>query len=469
MLKIETQPQDNCQLQLVVQVEDERVQGALRSAARRIAQKINLPGFRKGKAPFEVVKRQVGEGALYDEALDDLGQQVYKEALDEAHVDPFAPGALDNISLNPLVLTYTIPLKPEVELGDYRSVRLDFKPAEVSDEAFEDALEHLREHQALIEPADRPAQLGDVVTVDVKGELADAKTEGAEAEGEAAAERFLLDDKGVSLLLDAKTNWPVPGVADRLTGIAAGETREFDASFPEDYENEELRGKTAHFAATCSEVKSRIVPEWSDELAQSMGDYQSLLDLRVKVRQQLQEQANREAEADYSRQVIDKVVEGAQVKHPPVLLATELDEMVDDLDRRLREQNITLDDYLKIRQQSKDDLRVDLEPRARERLKRSLVLGKVVEAEKLRVKEPDIEERIQALSKPWGEQSKAVKEILSSDRSRRSIELDLLTDKAVGRLVAIAKGENPVVETMDAQDEPGEPVAEGEAPSAPAS
>lgn len=474
MLKIEAKPQDDCQLQLTVQVEDERVQGALRAAARRMSQKLNVPGFRKGKAPFEVIRRQVGEAALYDEALEALGQEVYKEALNESDVDPYAPGALDNVSLNPMVLTYTVPLKPEVDLGDYRSVRLDHTPPQVADEALEEALDQLREHQALIEPADRPARTGDIVVIDVRGEvLPIPEVEASEAPSEeATAERFLLDDKGVSLLLDPKTDWPLPGFAEKLEGISAGESREFDMTFPEDYRNEELRGKTAHFAVQCAEVKSRLVPEWSDELAQSMGDYASLLDLRVKVRQELQKRAEAEADAEYARQVMDRVVEGATVRHPPVLLEGELDDMLDDLDRRLREQNITLEDYLKIQSKTRDALRSELEPRARERLKRALVLGRVVEVEKVRVAEQDVDERIGSLSSVWGEQAAAVKDILSSDRSRRSIGMDLLTDRAVRRLASIARGESPPIENetpAEAEAEPRpetqEPVAEGESPS----
>jgi trigger factor len=430
-LKIETERQADCTLKLTVEVDDEHVQPALRTAARQLAKQHPLPGFRPGKAPYEVILRHFGEGALYESALDDLGQKVYKEALDQESIEAYGPASLDDVQLKPMVLKFTVPLRPEVEVGDYRALRVPYTAPEISDEAVQEAMEHMREHHAVLEPVDRPAALGDVVNLDVKGFL---------NTGENPSD-FLLADKDVAALLDEKTDWPVPGFAPHIVGMRASEERKFDLTFSDDYANQSLRGQVAHFEVQCKEVKNRTLPEWSDELAKEMGEYQDLAGLRQRVREELVRQAERKVEDEYGRQVVEKLVEQAEVKFPPVLLEQELDDMVEDLDRRLREQRLTLEDYLKIESKTKEQLRDELKPQAVQRLKRALVLSQIVEREQLKTGPDEVEAEITRLSAPWGEYSDRMRRALSTDRARVSLATDLLANKAVQRLAAVARGE----------------------------
>jgi trigger factor len=431
-LKIESQPQDNCTLALSVEVEDERVQPALKAAARRLAKQYRFPGFRPGKAPYETVLRQVGEAAVYNEALEKLGQEVYQEALEQEKIEAFAPGELQEVQFKPMVLKFNVPLRPEVELGDYRAnLRVDYAAPEVTDEAVQESMDHLREHQSELTPVERPAQLGDVVTLDAKGYLND---------GENPSD-FLLADKDVALVLDEAADWPMPGFAPMVVGMTAGEEKKFDLTFPDTYPNDSLKGQLAHFEVTAKEVKQRALPEWTDELAKSFGDYENLDDLRAKVRADLVAQAEQSTRREYSDKVVNQLTETAQIKYPPVLMEQELDEYLEDLDRRLREQRLTLEDYLKIQGKSKEVFREEVRPQAETRLKRTLVLGKVVDLEGLTVEEHEIEQAIDKLSTPWGEQAGEMRKVLSSDRARRMVSLDVLSDKAVDRLLAVAKGE----------------------------
>ena len=359
-LRIETQDLDDRQLRLTVEVPRDRIEAAMHRAARHLSERTRIAGFRPGKAPYELVLQKLGEDTVFEEALDHLGQEVYQQALTDSSVEAVAPGSLDEVvSRDPLVLRYTVPLPPEIDLGSYADLRVPFEEPSVTDESLEKVLDELRQQQALIEPAARPAQMGDVVVLDVHGKL-QAKDDEADA-----GEGVLLDEHGVSVLLAPTTDFPVPGVSDQLVGLSAGEAKNIDHTFPEDYGNEALRGRTGVFETEVKEVKSRLVPEWSDELARSMGDFSDLLDLRVKVRQSLVEQANHQAEAAYAERVVDQLVEGVQARFPPVLLREELDLMVRDLDRRLRDQRLTLEDYLKIEKKTEQDLRTELEPRAR--------------------------------------------------------------------------------------------------------
>ncbi len=450
-MKIETLPEENRTLTLTVEIEDERVQPALRAAARRISKDYRIPGFRPGKAPYEVVLRHYGETALYQAAIEDLSQKVYKDVLEQEKIEPIGPGEMDIVELKPMKLKFVVPLRPEVDLGDYGSLRVEYSAPIVDDEAVQQELEHLREHQAVLEPVERPAQLGDVVTMDAKGFL---------NTGENPSD-FLLADEDVSLVLEEKADWPMPGFGPLVVGISAGEERKFDLAFPDDYANESLRSQVAHFEVKAKEVKSRSLPEWNDELAKSLGEYETLDALRASVRKDLEQAARSGVDRDYGQKVVDKLVEQSTVKYPPTLLESELDDYVKDFDRRLREQKLTLEDYLKIEKKTPEQFREEVRPQAEARLKRSLVVGKIVEREHISLEPGDVDERITNLSTPWGERADEMRKLLSRDESREMLEMDLLTDKAVDRLAAIARGEVQAHTHDEAEGEPVVAVAGG--------
>lgn len=441
VLKIETEQLENRQVELTVEVPEDTYELAMKSAARRLGKNTKIPGFRPGKAPYHVLVNRIGVEVIFEEALDSIGQEIYQDALKEAELEPYAPGTLEEIvSKEPLVLRYRVPLSPEVELGDYKDLDLSYQPANVTDEAVEEAMEDLRQRQALIEPADRPAQMTDVLVLDVQGELVD---------GEGDDDPEILLEEGVSLLLEEDTDWPFAGVAEALLGMEAGESRELEHTFPEDYSNEELAGKQARFKFHSTEVKSRIVPEWSDNLAQNLGEFESLLDLRIKVRENLAEQATRAAENQFADEVLNKVVEGSSMKYPPILVEQEIDDLVQDLDRRLRTQQLSLADYMEIEGKTARELREDLKPRAERRLRRALVLGKVVEEEDLQVGEEEVESRLEKMLEPYGESASQIRAALDNEVDRKRIELELLTEKAVERLISLAKGEEILTEATD--------------------
>jgi trigger factor len=453
-LKIETQPEENRTLTVTVEVEDERVQPALRAAARRISKDYRIPGFRPGKAPYEVVLRHYGETALYQAALEDLSQKVYQDMLEQEKISPIGPGEMDIVELKPMKLKFVVPLRPQVELGDYGSLRVEYTPPVVEDAEVEKELEHLREHQAVLEPVDRPAQMGDAVTLDAKAFLND---------GENPSD-FLLADQDVALVLEEKADWPMPGFAAKAVGMTAGEERKFDLAFPDDYANESLRSQTAHFEVKAKEVKSRSLPEWNDELAKSLGDYETLDELRASVRRDLEEASRRGVDRDYNQKVVDQLVEQSSVKYPPTLLESELDDYIKDYDRRLREQKLTLEDYLKIEKKTQEEFREEVRPQAEARLKRSLVIGKVVEREHVTVDPAAVDERIESLSTPWGERADDMRKLLSTPESREMMELDLLTEAGIERLASIARGEVQAQPAPEPQPEPEtQPAAQDQA------
>ncbi|HEY42886.1 MAG TPA: trigger factor [Anaerolineae bacterium] len=444
-MKIETEDLEDREVQLTIEVPIERLQSAMRTTARRLSRETKIPGFRPGKAPYHIIISKFGEESVFQEALDDLGQEIYRQALDQSKLEPYGPGSLNEIvSRDPLVLRYTVPLLPEVDLGDYRELRIPYQEPEVTDEAFEETLERLRQSQALIEPADRSVQLSDVVVIDIRGELREPPDE------ESA---ILLDNKGIEVLVTEETDWPVPGIADHLVGLEASDETDFEYTFPEDYPSEDLRELIADFHIKIQEVKSRFVPEWTDNLASNIGEYDDLLDLRLKLRENLQKRAQQEKDAEFTQHVIEAIVEGATVNFPPLMLQEETDELMTELERSLQGQNLSLEDYMKIENKTDEELRNELEPRARKRLTRALVLGKLVEQEGIEVGEEEVDSEIDRIVAPFKEHSEALRKSFDNPMGRRRLTLDLLTNKAINRLVGIAKGEAAHPEETSEGDE----------------
>lgn len=432
-MKIETRELADREIELTVEIPEDRLQAAMSSAARRLSRDTKIPGFRPGKAPYDVVLRRFGEEAIFEEALENLGQQAYREALDQAEIEPYAPGTLDEmVTKEPLVLRYTVPLAPEIDLGNYREMRAPYEVPEVKDEAVDQMMEELRQSQALVEPVERPAQMTDVVILEVRGELQDSQED---------ENPILVDEQSVAVLVSQDTDWPFTGVVEHLEGMEAGQERDVTFTFPEDYPNESLRGRSASFHLSCLEVKSRFLPEWTDDLAKNLGDFEGLLDLRINVRKRLEEQASRQAEAEYARGVVDAVVESATVRHPPLLLEDELDTMVGELSRRLQSQNLNLEDYLKIEGKTEEDLREEMKPQAQQRLARALVLGEVVRSENLELSDEELQTETERLLTPFGENADELRKTFEHPVGQRHIALDLLTNKAIKQLVAINRGE----------------------------
>jgi trigger factor len=432
-LKVETEDLENRQVRLKVEVPEDRLQAAMRAAARRMSKSTRIPGFRPGKAPYEVLLNRFGEEAIFDEALDSLGQEVYRQALDEAAVEPFAPGSLDEVvSRQPLMLQYTVPLAPQVDLAGYRDIRQPYDRPPVSDEAVEAFLDELRQSQALIEPVDRPLQAGDVAVVNLVGEM--VPPEGGQAE-------TLINQESASILVSEENDWPVPRVAAHLTGMNVGQETNFEYTFPEEYATESLRGRTARFHLRVSEVKSRTVPDWTDDLARSLGEYADLDDLRKQVRQALEDQSRRRYDEEHAEKALEAMVRGAAVRYPPQVLKEEIDDILHDMDQRLKLQGLSLDTYLKSESKTLQEMETELEPRARRQLERALVLYEIIEAEKLEVADDELSSTIDRLAGSQGGASESMRKNLERPENRRRLAFNLLTEKALERASLIARGD----------------------------
>jgi trigger factor len=478
---------ENHTARLTVEVTPERVDKHMRDAARRISREVNIPGFRKGKAPYNVILQRVGAQNLLSEALDTLGNEVFREALDEAKIEPYAPGSLENVETEPsMKLTFVVPKQPEVDLAAYRDIRLPFEAPEVEDSAVTDAMKALQEQRALVETVQRPAQMGDQVKLHIKGERIHPADETPHDAAESSAgeehaehdhehdheeheehghtDEFIDDELTIVLTEDKDEEEIVPGFSAEIVGLNAEGKKSFSISFPDDYEDKRLARHSFNFEVEAKEVQSRTLPALNDDFAKQAtnDEVDNLLDLRIRMRKNLQDMATREAESKYIDQVLDKVVEQATVKFPDEMADEYVDDIIQNLDRSLRERGLSLDDYKRIENKTDEALRADYRDTAIKRLKNTLVLGKVVEQERLSVSDADVEEQIDKMSQQFGEQAQVFRKMLARAENRRSIAVDLITSKALRRLLEIGKGENPEIAAPSVeavQTEPETPAA----------
>jgi trigger factor len=455
-VKVTSQTLENCQVALTIEVEDERVQQALHHAARHIANNSRIPGFRKGKAPYNVVVRAVGEETLYQEMLEELGPQLYKEALTEGQIEPYAVGHLDEMKKNPLVLKFIVPLRPTVELGDYRSLRVPYGAPQVTDEQVDEVLESLQERNAIMEPAgESPVELNQVATVTLDAKL------------DPAMDETLFHEQDVPILVAETTDFPFPGFALNLVGMKVGEEKSITLTVPEDYDDETLQGKTVYVQTKLNDLKVRRVPPLDDALAQTIGEYETLDALRNAVRNTLEQQARREADTRYANTCAEKLVEQAQVEFPPEMVGTELDSIVERTKKRLSEQKMSWEEFLNIKKQTEEQYRDEMRPQATNNVRQALTLGRMAELEKLEVTDDEVSAALQSVADSYSENNSQVLEALSSTEFKRSVRLDLFTSKIMGRLVSICKGENPPLPAIEEPELDAESTAPATEPSVP--
>ena len=448
-MRVTTESLDNRQLRLIIEVDEERTQQAMRRAARQIARQVNIPGFRKGKAPYEVIVQRYGEKTVRQEAAEGLVGEVYREAVEQEEIKAYAPGLLEEVELDPVTFQFAISLPPVLDLGDYRDYRLKPRTVRVYKKEMQQALEDIRKEHAIFDPVERPVALDDGALINLVGRTAD----GVE---------FLQQDE-VRVLLEVDGDEPAPGFVDALVGMALDEERTFTLTLPSDFPQEELRGQEAEFTVKMLEVYESTLPELDDDLARTAGSFDSFKELETHVKEQLREEAQRLADQEYGEQVLNDLLEQAQIEYPPDMLKEELDASMAEVERTVaRETKLSLEDYLRFQNMTMEDLREDFRPQAVARLRRALMLGEIVRLEGLEVDDTEVSSQIEAVSAPWGVRAEEVRASLSSGRGREAMQSRLLAGKAVERLVAIAKGEAPELVSENEEGEAEDVEAEGD-------
>ncbi len=383
-MKIETQTLEDRQTRLVAELDAEALEQYKRRAARKIAQQAKIPGFRPGKAPYDIVRRMYGDDAIQQEAVEIMVEDIYPQALKEANVEPYGPGKLDEIiSTDPPKFAFVVPLAPEVVLGDYMSIRKDYAPEPVTDEQIEKTLTRLQRSYSTAEPVERPAQKGDMVSFKMSAtRLNPAEGESSELLAESSYQMVAGDEAE-----DDQEKWPYEGFTNELIGLSANESKSWTHAFGDDTTFEDLKGKEAEFTVTVENVKELHLPALDDEFAHTVGsEYETLEDLKKTVRTQLEQNYTQQYEQNYFDELMNEMISQSTVQYPPQLLDREVDDFLHNVEHDLEHQQMDLDTYLKVRGVTKDEfIEKEVKPAAIRRLERSLVLSEFAEKENIQI------------------------------------------------------------------------------------
>ncbi len=424
-MKVTKDKVENCQATLTIEMEPAEVEQYMETSYRTLVKRTRIPGFRSGKAPRAIVERFVGRESLLDEAIHEMAPEVYEKALKEQGIEAFAKPEIEVTKTDPVTFKATVPLKPEVELGDYRGIRIAAPaPDEVKEEQVDAVIEELRHRHASWEPVDRPVLDHDLIVLDIWSNV-DGKP--------------FINQKGVQYQVLTGVSFPAPGFPEQLVGLEKNIDKEFKLQFPTDYPRPELAGKEASFRVRVTEIKQEVLPELNDDFARQINaDFEKMDALRERIRADLKQQTEEKSRAIHEEQVIDETVNRSKVQFPPVMLGVETDRI---LNQRFRRGQQELDEYLKGIKKSEEELRKELEPVATKNINRSLVLGRVAEEEKIEVSEAEIDTEIERMKQVTTQNKEEVEKILSTHEARESVQQRLLARKIIQWLVEIAGGE----------------------------
>ena len=421
-MKVSTENLESCRVALNIESEAGELDKSLDEAYHHLVKEVSVPGFRKGKAPRAVLEQHIGKKSLLEEALEHLVPQLYNQAVKSQGIEPIAEPELEITQTEPLIFKAVVSLKPEVKLGDYHHIKVEPGPqTEVTEKEVAAATEEVRQRQGAWVPADRPAALGDLVTMDIQ----------ADADG-----KPWLNHKGILYEMDKGSRSPVPGFAASLQGSEKNKERNFKLTIPEDYPIKEMQGKEGTFKVTVTEIKEKELPDLNDELAKVAG-YGSVEDMKKKLADDLRSMAEARNRAELKQKTLDAVVEASDIKYPPMLENEEIDGLLKSEAQRLGFKE--MGDYLKRTNKTREEIREELRPAARKRLVQGLVLGKLAEEEKIEINASEVDNRIDEIANGAGDKEKA-RQLFSLPQFRQSIEQSLRTQKTMDRLLEIAAG-----------------------------
>lgn len=459
-MKIETQPTDNHQVKVIAEFETELFEEYKRRAAKKIAKQAKIPGFRPGKAPYNVIVRTYGEGAVQEEAVELFIDEQYPKVLEEAAIEPGGPGSVEEIkSFDPPTFSFLIPLQPEVDLGNYKDIRFDYAPEETTDEDVNDFLTNLQRNYATAEPVERPAEEGDLVYY---------KLSGVDTKAEEGDKPLLEETPGQKIVGEETTQdtWPFEGFGKELVGLSAGEEKKIIHKFKKEEGSQEFEGKKVEFTVVVDSIKAMDLPELNDDFAKTLGDFDTLEDVKKVVREQLENQKQSDYDEKYYTDLLEKVAEQATVKYPPQLVAEEVDHVLHNLGHDLEAQNLDFDTYLKLMNLEREQyIEETIRPAAEKRLVNSLIIEHIARAEKVEIAKEDVEsimndtvQMLQNMPEKKGKKGKLSNEAVNNVAYNAMTRL--YNQRALDRLKAIANGE--LDKTEETADETTQPETETE-------
>jgi len=412
---------------LTIEVPAEEFDAAIKNAYNKNKNKFSIPGFRKGKAPLAMLEKMYGAGIFYEDAANEVIDASYPKAAEESKEEIVSTPEIKVTQIEKgkaFIYEATVALKPEVTLGEYKGVEVKKAEAVVTDEDVENELTAARKKNGrLIDVEDGAIEDGDNTIIDFTGYIDDKTFDGG---------------AGTDYPLVIGSHSFIEGFEDQLIGKKKGETCDVNVTFPAEYHADELAGKPAKFVVTIKEVKRNELPELNDEFASEVSDFDTLDEYKADIRKKLQEKKEQDAKVENENNVIEKVVENAQMELPQPMVDTQAREMVENYARRLQSQGLNINDYMKYTGMTPEKLMEQMRPEAEKRIKTRLVLEKVVEVENVEVSDEKLDEQINEIAASYKLEGAKLKEMMG-EREKKQIREDLKVQAAIDLLVEQAK------------------------------
>lgn len=425
-MKVSSTELPSRQVSLAIEVEQDRLDRAMDDAFRRLAGRVNVPGFRRGKAPRPMVERLIGRDRIVEEALDALLPQVVSEAIEQEKVEPYTRPRVESIEFEPLRLKAVVGLAPKVELGAYQdNLHVATEDLSIGDEQVDAVVERLRDSYAQWTPVERPVQLGDRVGLDLK-----ATVEGAEAP--------VLDSTEAEYVVDPEGAQPAPGFAEQLVGLQPGGQKAFTLSMPEDYRDKDVAGKPAQFEVLLHWVKERELPALDDAFAQQVGDYADVAGLRAAVSEQLRGREEQRIREQLEESVISKLVEISTIDFPPQLVEHQAEHMMETFSRNVEGQGIQLAQYLRLVGKERADFEAEMRSEAETRVRRSLALEAFADAEGIDVGQQEIADEVRRAAASSDNAADVERRALADPSTMQRVQEVRRERKAMERLIELA-------------------------------
>ena len=414
------------EVKLEITVEAAKFDEAIKKVYFKSAKYFNIPGFRKGKAPMQIVEKYYGKEIFYEDAFNEVAGEALEEAVKENKLEVVSRPDIDVTQIEKgkdLIFTAVMQTKPEAELGKYKGIEIKKIEYNVSDEDIEHELEHMQEHNSrLVSIDDRPVESGDIATIDFEGFVDGKAFEGGKAE---------------NYDLEIGSNRFIPGFEDQVIGMKIDEEKDIKVKFPEEYFSKDLAGKDATFKVKVHEIKKKELPKLDDEFAKDVSEFDTLKELKADIKAKQEKQNEERAKYETQDAVIKAVCENMKVEIPSGMIEMEIDNMVKDIEQRLSHQGLKLEQYLQMMGKTKEEMRKEYEPQAIEGIKSRLAIEAVVKAEKIEATDNEIDEKIKEMAKNYGKEND--EEFLKNENVRNYIKEGLASEKAINFLVENAK------------------------------
>lgn len=423
-VKVENTENKN-EVKLSFTIEAEKFDEAMKKVYVKTAKYFTIPGFRKGKAPMQMVEKHYGSEIFYEDTFNELVPDIYDEAIKENKIEAVSRPDIDITQMEKgkdLIFTAVVQTKPEVKLGKYKGIELNKIEYNVSDKDVEHELGHMAEHNArLVSIEDRPVEKGDIAVIDFEGFLDGTPFEGGKAEKHE---------------LEIGSNTFIPGFEDQVIGMKLEEEKDLNVTFPEDYFSKELAGKPVVFKVKLHEIKKKELPKMDDEFAKDVSEFDTLEELKNSIKEKIQKENDDKAKYETEDAAIKAVCDAVEVEIPSGMIETEVDNMVKDVEQRLQYQGLTLAQYYTLSGKTEATMRDEMKETAEKNVKSRLVIEAIIKAEDIKPDDKEVEEKLKEMGKNY---NKSEEEMLKNDYLKEYITENMKVEKAIKFIIDNAK------------------------------